>query len=118
MTGSIAGVIGLDVLSLTGNEASTWDASEQDRIAHVADLTRKAAAEGALITLSAHMPNFEVIDQRVKAFDAAGGAVDVTDSEKVGYWTTQAVRSSTISPATHRVQRLEILYSALCPVRT
>ncbi len=88
VTGSIAGVIGLDVLSLTGNEASTWDASEQDRIAHVADLTRKAAAEGALITLSAHMPNFEVIDQRVKAFDAAGGAVDVTDSEKVGYWTT------------------------------
>ncbi len=88
VTGSIAGVIGIDVLSLTGNEASTWNTPEQDRIAHVAELTKKAAAEGALITLSAHMPNFEVIDQRVKAFDAANGAVDLSDSEKVGYWTT------------------------------
>ncbi len=88
VTGSIAGVIGIDVLSLTGNEASTWNTPEQDRIAHVAELTKKAAAEGALITLSAHMPNFEVIDQRVKEFDAANGAVDLSDSEKVGYWTT------------------------------
>ncbi len=88
VTGSIAGVIGIDVLSLTGNEASTWNTPEQDRIAHVAELTKKAAAEGALITLSAHMPNFEVIDQRVKEFDAANGTVDLSDSEKVGYWTT------------------------------
>lgn len=89
VTGSIAGVIGIDVLSLTGNEASEWNTPEADRIAHVADITRKAAAEGALVTLSAHMPNFEVIDQRVKAYDTAGGAVDVTNNEKVGYWTTE-----------------------------
>lgn len=89
VTGSIAGVIGIDVLSLTGNEASEWNAPEADRIAHVADITRKAAAEGALITLSAHMPNFEVIDQRVKAYDAAGGVVDETKNEMVGYWTTE-----------------------------
>ncbi|MDE7321210.1 MAG: hypothetical protein K2N73_00520 [Lachnospiraceae bacterium] len=90
VTGSIAGVVGIDVLSLTGNEASTWDAPEADRIANLADITRKAAAEGALITVSAHMPNFEVIDQRVKAFDAAGGDVDKKDSDKVGYWTTES----------------------------
>lgn len=89
MTGSIAGVIGIDVLSLTGNEASEWNTPEADRIAYVADITRKAAAEGALVTLSAHMPNFEVIDQRVKAYDAAGGIVDEKDNEKVGYWTTE-----------------------------
>ncbi len=89
VTGSIAGVIGIDVLSLTGNEASEWNTPEADRIAHVADITRKAAAEGALITLSAHMPNFEVIDQRVKAYDAAGGVVDETKNEMVGYWTTE-----------------------------
>ncbi len=89
VTGSIAGVIGIDVLSLTGNEASEWNAPEADRIAYVADITRKAAAEGALITLSAHMPNFEVIDQRVKAYDAAGGVVDETKNEMVGYWTTE-----------------------------
>lgn len=90
VTGSIAGVIGIDVLSLTGNEASEWNTPEADRIAYVADITRKAAAEGALITLSAHMPNFEVIDQRVKAYDAAGGVVDEKDNEKVGYWTTES----------------------------
>ncbi len=86
VTGSIAGVVGLDTLSLTGNEASEWNTPEADRIANVADITRKAASEGALITLSAHMPNFELIDQRVKAFDAAGGVGDKSDT--LGYWTT------------------------------
>lgn len=78
----------------------------------------KAAAEGALITLSAHMPNFEVIDQRVKAFDAANGAVDLSDSEKVGYWTTPSGEKQYNFQATHREQRQEISYSGLCPVRT
>ncbi|MDE7185829.1 MAG: hypothetical protein K2O40_15500, partial [Lachnospiraceae bacterium] len=88
VTGSIAGVIGIDALSLTGNEASEWSTPEADRIANVAEITRKAAAEGALITLSAHMPNFEVIDQRVKAFDAVGGVGNTTDT--LGYWTTES----------------------------
>ena len=70
ITGSIAGVVGIDTLSLTGNEASTWDTPEAQRIQFVADLTRSAAAEGAVITLSAHMPNFDLIDQKVKAFEA------------------------------------------------
>lgn len=88
VTGSIAGVVGIDVLSLTGNEASEWNTPEAERIANVADITRKAASEGALITLSAHMPNFELIDQRVKAFDAAGGVGDKADT--LGYWTTSS----------------------------
>ena len=82
LTGSIAGVVGIDTLSLTGNEASAWDAPEAERIAEVAEITREAAVEGAIITLSAHMPNFEVIDQRVKNFEASGG----TTSETLGYW--------------------------------
>ena len=83
LTGSIAGVVGIDTLSLTGNEASTWDTPEEERIAKVAEITREAAAEGAIITLSAHMPNFEVIDRRVKSFEASGKTGNT--SETFGY---------------------------------
>lgn len=86
VTGSIAGIIGIDTLSLTGNEAGNigadWDKSQSERIAAVAKITREAASEGALITLSAHMPNFELIHQRVQEFDKNGG--DTSDT--LGYW--------------------------------
>ena len=87
VTGSIAGVVGIDTLSLTGNEASSWDTPEAERIANVADITRKAAEKGALITLSAHMPNFDLIDQRVKAYEASGETL--TGNEKIGYWKAE-----------------------------
>lgn len=83
VTGSIAGVVGIDTLSLTGNEASSWDTPEADRIAKVAEITKEAAGEGAIVTLSAHMPNFGLIDKRVKAYGEANGTE--TDGEKVGY---------------------------------
>ena len=82
LTGSIAGVVGIDTLSLTGMECSEWDTPEEERIANVAAITREAAAEGAIITLSAHMPNFELIDQRVKKYEESGG----NTSETLGYW--------------------------------
>ena len=82
VTGSIAGVIGIDTLSLTGNEASEWNTPEAERIENVARITKEAAAEGALVTLSAHMPNFDLIDKRVKNFEASGG----TTNETLGYW--------------------------------
>ncbi|MDE7359328.1 MAG: hypothetical protein K2N39_07885 [Lachnospiraceae bacterium] len=84
ITGSIAGVVGIDTLSLTGNEASSWNTPEAERIATVAQITREAAGEGAIVTLSAHMPNFALIDERVKTFGEADGTE--TDGEKVGYW--------------------------------
>ncbi len=84
VTGSIAGVVGIDTLSLTGNEASDWKTPETDRIAEVARITKEAAGEGAVVTLSAHMPNFALIDERVKTFGEANGTE--TDGEKVGYW--------------------------------
>ena len=84
ITGSIAGVVGIDTLSLTGNEASAWDTPEAQRIQFVADLTRSAAAEGAVITLSAHMPNFDLIDQKVKAFEASNKTGNTSDT--LGYW--------------------------------
>lgn len=84
ITGSIAGVVGMDTLSLTGNEAGTWDMPYDERIALAAGITKEAAAEGALITLSAHMPNFDVIDKKVKAFEEGGKTG--TTSDTLGYW--------------------------------
>ncbi|MDE7479106.1 MAG: glycoside hydrolase family 26 protein, partial [Lachnospiraceae bacterium] len=94
VTGSIAGVVGIDSLSLTGNEASTWDTPEAERIANVAAITKEAAAKGALITLSAHMPNFDVIDKRVKAYEAGNTG---TDSDSVGYWDVNGDRQYNFS---------------------
>lgn len=93
ITGSIAGVVGIDTLSLTGNEASQWDTPEADRIANVAKLTREAAGEGAIITLSAHMPNFALIDERVKAFEISGGTTNST----LGYWVVDGEKQYNFS---------------------
>ncbi len=95
VTGSIAGVVGIDTLSLTGNEASSWDTPEADRIAKVAEITKEAAGEGAIVTLSAHMPNFGLIDKRVKAYGEADGTE--TDGEKVGYWTVNGEKQYNFS---------------------
>ncbi len=75
--GSISGVIGIDALSLTGNEYSAsehnakfgtnFPETQQGNALAAADLTNKAIDEGAIYTLSAHMPNFKVVkDKGVK----------------------------------------------------
>lgn len=86
VTGSIAGVVGIDTLSLTGNEASAWDTPYEERINKVAQITKEAAAEGAIVTLSAHMPNFALIDEKVKKFEENGKKGDT--QETLGYWET------------------------------
>lgn len=56
VTGSVSGMFGIDTLSLFGTEAGGTDAADalQKSIAY----SRQAADHGAIITLSAHMPNF------------------------------------------------------------
>ena len=57
MTGSIAGLVGMDTLSFTGDELDGGvDAAAQVAI--------QAAEEGGIITLSAHMPNFEIVKDK------------------------------------------------------
>lgn len=73
VTGSIAGVFGIDVLALCGNElsASQYNASHgtsipDTKFGHViaaAKTTNEAIKEGAIVTLSAHMPNFAAIQK-------------------------------------------------------
>lgn len=74
VTGSIAAVVGMDTLSLVGNEysAARWNEEQGGELAEdlpgnikaAASIANKAIEEGAIITLSAHMPNFSVIPER------------------------------------------------------
>ncbi len=75
VTGSIAAVTGIDALSLTGSEPSivSWKATLAERVAANAKVTKEAVDKGAIITLSAHMPNFDLFDKKVKS-DAAYGS--------------------------------------------
>lgn len=55
ITGSISGIVGIDSLALTGVELGLTDVSKA--VAKSAEISKNAAAEGAIITLSTHMPN-------------------------------------------------------------
>ncbi|WP_297419938.1 glycosyl hydrolase [Clostridium sp.] len=73
ITGSISAIVGIDALSLTGSELSLTDeekAAGKDLISKAADLSIDASSEGGIITLSAHMPNFELVKEKGK--DASG----------------------------------------------
>lgn len=68
VTGSISGIFGIDTLSLTGNEYSaerynreygaSLEQTAENNVKAAAQMTNAAIAEGAIVTLSAHMPNF------------------------------------------------------------
>jgi mannan endo-1,4-beta-mannosidase len=78
VTGSIAAVMGIDTLSLTGNELGTWNETAERRIAQAAAVTKEASAQGAIITLSCHMPNFRMIADRLKTGKKNGKDADST----------------------------------------
>lgn len=75
VTGQLPGIIGIDVLSFTGDEYSAGEFNGRlgkklgkrlpetlsGNVAAAALLTNEAVKEGSLITLSAHMPNFKVV---------------------------------------------------------
>jgi len=70
VTGSTSAITGIDALSLTGAELQLTD---EDKANGVNDLITKAAnfgidasKEGGIVTLSAHMPNFEGVKEKGK----------------------------------------------------
>ena len=79
VTGSLAAVIGIDALSLTGNEFSagkyqsrygeSFPAGPAGNVQAAAALTNGNIREGAIITLSCHMPNFSLVKER-KGYNA------------------------------------------------
>lgn len=56
MTGSVSGIFGIDSLALFGSEAGGTDA--ETALENSIKYSKDAAKEGAIVTLSAHMPNF------------------------------------------------------------
>ena len=69
ITGSIAAISGIDALSLTGAELQLTDedkANGKDLISKAAQLGIDTANEGGVITLSAHMPNFDLVAKKGK----------------------------------------------------
>ncbi|WP_167955167.1 glycosyl hydrolase [Anaerosporobacter faecicola] len=84
VTGSYAGVIGMDTLSLTSNEYSAKRYNEEiaskegvellpetaaGNVKAAATLTNRNIEKGAIITLSSHMPNFSIVDRTNELYD-------------------------------------------------
>ncbi len=77
VTGSISGMTGIDTLSLTGNEFSasryndeianeidvTGQSQAEANVEAAAKLTNRDIQDGAIVTLSAHMPNFSLVKE-------------------------------------------------------
>ena len=72
VTGSISGIVGIDSLSLTGAELGMDNVD--DAIAETVKISKEAAAEGAILTLSTHMPNMS--DSKIKATPDASRPYD------------------------------------------
>lgn len=56
VTGSVSGIFGIDSLALFGSEAGGTDAASA--LQNSIDYSKKAVQNGAIVTLSTHMPNF------------------------------------------------------------
>lgn len=90
VTGSISGVVGLDTLSLTGDEYSanrynseiaandsnvsaidtTNQCTAKANVQAAAAITNLAVSDGAIVTLSAHMPNFAGVKENASYNEA------------------------------------------------
>lgn len=112
VTGSIAAVLGIDTLSLTGNEFPgnvgaqvSKELTQAERITACAKMTKEAAQEGAIITLSAHIPNFTLIADRSENQKGTDGTLDwkkanfySLGNNKDGSWVTEGDVVSKIMP--------------------
>ena len=56
VTGSVSGVFGIDSLGVVGSEVG--GTSSADALTKAVEASKKAADNGAIVTLSTHMPNF------------------------------------------------------------
>lgn len=73
VTGSVSGIFGIDSLALFGSEAGGTDA--KSALEKSISYSKKAAENGAIVTLSAHMPNFT----SAKIKDNGDGTYDFFD---------------------------------------
>lgn len=73
VTGSVSGIFGIDSLALFGSEAGGTDA--KSALENSINYSKRAAENGAIVTLSAHMPNFT----SAKIKDNGDGTYDFFD---------------------------------------
>lgn len=73
VTGSVSGIFGIDSLALFGSEAGGTDA--KSALENSINYSKKAAENGVIVTLSAHMPNFT----SAKIKDNGDGTYDFFD---------------------------------------
>lgn len=91
VTGAYAGIVGMDTLSLTGNEYGvakhnqmfpdqTLTDTPQNRVKAAAHLANWNLAQGSIVTLSSHMPNFSgVKTQTAKSTEPSYAAYDFNE---------------------------------------
>ncbi|MGN8774140.1 glycosyl hydrolase [Candidatus Weimeria sp. HCP3S3_B5] len=82
VTGSYAGVMGIDGLSLVGDEysAAKWNKTHKAKIREdqagnvkaAAAISNEAIKNGSIVTLSAHMPNFGIVKKKGNSYDYSG----------------------------------------------
>lgn len=81
LTGAISALCGVDSLSLTGAELSIPE-GKKDSVDEAAVLAIEAAAQGGIITFSAHMPNFALVAEKGRDadgnYDYSGYSPNVT----------------------------------------
>lgn len=86
VTGSISGVVAIDSLSMTGAELSLPAGDTRDLVTATADVCADASKEGSIISLSMHMPNFDLIAKKGKIngkWDYTGYTPNVTTGDVV-----------------------------------
>ena len=89
MTGSLSGIVGVDALSLTGDELHPREAAKvpgDTLMDKLTNLSVKAVDEGAILTLSMHMPNFAVVAKKPKVnghYDFQGYTAGTTTGDVV-----------------------------------
>lgn len=90
ITGSIAAIVGIDSLSLTGDELDLSSEEAKNGVTLIqkaANIGISAAEEGAIITMSAHMPNFALVYEKGKNekgdYNFTGYTPDVTTGNVV-----------------------------------
>ena len=69
ITGSYSGIVGFDALSFVGDEQRLDDCEwnmGKTYVDKMVELTTPAVKEGAIISLSMHMPNFDMVERRAK----------------------------------------------------
>lgn len=90
ITGDYPAIVGMDGLALTGNELELTDEERAAGLTlpkKLAQVAIKADKEGAIVSMSCHMPNFAEVAQRARladgSYDYGGYSPDHTDGNVV-----------------------------------